>query len=669
MKTTLLSMMLLLGMHHAIAQNCIATITPGGPTTFCAGDSVKLSANNGINTWTQKANFAGTKRFGTTAFSIGNKGYMGTGADVSGNRKDFWEYNPVTNAWTQKADFVTNRVWAVGFSIGNKGYVGTGVEYDFNYKNDFWEYDPATNAWTQKANFAGIARRHAAAFSIGNKGYIGTGVTNATPVVSDFWEYDPALDTWTQKANFGGGMRWAATGFSIANKGYITTGRAGTGSGGDFEKDLWAYDPSTNTWTKKADFGGTARIRAVSFSIGNKGYLGTGYDYSLKKDFWEYNPATDVWTQKLDFGGNARDFAFGFSIGGKGYIGTGDEFNGVYDNDLWEYNPGSTYLWSTGATSLSIVATIPGTYTVSVTDAAGCFATSDPVDVVVHEKPVLKVSDINVSNTSNECGALVSLPSGVSVVGNPDPVVTYTIGRKVITSPYVFEVGSTLVHVIATNECGTNKKELVVRVVDNQPPIIRCKPDATRIVRSAVYQIQGHEFDAYASDNCRRPSLVYSLNGATVLGCSPKNTSLEKEHLKIGTTIITWKATDQNNNISTCITRVTIVHKKNHFASRDEHNEDDHGLNNVVSDIEQTVLTARVVPNPSSNYFRIQFSGKSNERISIRAVDVNGKIVESKNNIPPHSSIEIGSGYHGGTYILEVLQGNEKRTVTLIKRQ
>ena len=44
--------------------------------------------------------------------------------------------------------------------------------------------------------------------------------------------------------------------------------------------DFWEYDPSTNTWTQKADFGGTARNWAVGFSIGNKGYIGTGYDLS-----------------------------------------------------------------------------------------------------------------------------------------------------------------------------------------------------------------------------------------------------------------------------------------------------------------------------------------------------------------------------------------------------
>ena len=40
---------------------------------------------------------------------------------------------------------------------------------------DFWEYDPVANTWTQKADFGGAARDSAVGFSIGSKGYIGTG--------------------------------------------------------------------------------------------------------------------------------------------------------------------------------------------------------------------------------------------------------------------------------------------------------------------------------------------------------------------------------------------------------------------------------------------------------------------------------------------------------------
>ena len=57
---------------------------------------------------------------------------------------------------------------AVGFSIGSKGYLGTGDSGPYN--KDFWEFDPLINSWTQKADFAGTARSYAVGFSIGAKG-------------------------------------------------------------------------------------------------------------------------------------------------------------------------------------------------------------------------------------------------------------------------------------------------------------------------------------------------------------------------------------------------------------------------------------------------------------------------------------------------------------------
>jgi hypothetical protein len=68
--------------------------------------------------------------------SIG-KGYIGTGLD-SYYTQDFWEWDQATDTWTQKTNFAgIPRGYAVGFSIGNKGYVGTG-----RLEKDFWEFDP-----------------------------------------------------------------------------------------------------------------------------------------------------------------------------------------------------------------------------------------------------------------------------------------------------------------------------------------------------------------------------------------------------------------------------------------------------------------------------------------------------------------------------------------------
>ena len=294
----------------------------------------------GVGIWTQKADFGGEARSDAVGFSIGNKGYIGTGRNYYGYDiyyKDFWEYDPSTNTWTQKADFGgIARFGAVGFSIGNKAYIGTGYSSYSGFCGDFWEYNPSTNTWTRKADFGGEARAYAVGFSIGNKGYIGTGYSSYSGFCGDFWEYDPSTNTWTQKADFGGGVRQSAVGFSIGIKGYIGTGYDGSG----YFKDFWEYDPSTNTWTQKADFGGIARFWAVGFSIGNKGYISTGYGLGSCKDFWEYDPSTNTWTQKADFGGAERFGAVGFSIGTKGYIGTGYDSNYDCLKDFWEYDPG-----------------------------------------------------------------------------------------------------------------------------------------------------------------------------------------------------------------------------------------------------------------------------------------------------------------------------------------
>src|SRR2546425_525264 len=126
MKHALLLLISVCELQYGISQPCTASITPSGATTFCAGDSVVLSADTAGNTWTQKANFGGTAREGPTGFSIGTKGYIGMGWD--GNfRKDFWQYNPSTNTWAAKTSFGgTGRYYGIGFSIGTKGYMGMG---------------------------------------------------------------------------------------------------------------------------------------------------------------------------------------------------------------------------------------------------------------------------------------------------------------------------------------------------------------------------------------------------------------------------------------------------------------------------------------------------------------------------------------------------------------
>jgi hypothetical protein len=180
-------------------------------------------------------------------------------------------------------------MWAVGFSIGDKGYIGTGTNSGGEFRKDFYEYDPATDTWTQKANVGGEKRAEAVGFSIGNKGYIGTGAVETTGFTNDFWEYDPATDTWTEKAEFPGEGINAAVGFGIGSKGYIGTGLKFVGGP---VNSFWEYDQPTDTWTEKDTLPASERQYAVGFSMNGKGYIGTGVRVNnvYLNDFWEYTP-------------------------------------------------------------------------------------------------------------------------------------------------------------------------------------------------------------------------------------------------------------------------------------------------------------------------------------------------------------------------------------------
>ncbi len=307
--------------------------------TSCDGGEEEQLVGN----WVELSDLDGLPRTDAAGFSIGNKGYVGTGYDGEDRLNDFWEYDPGRNAWTQKADLPgAARSSAVGFASDSKGYIGTGYD-GRNRLKDFWEYDPSSNTWTQKADFGGTARYGAVAFAINNKGYVGTG--NDGSYMKDNWEYDPSADTWTQKTSIGGSKRQDAASFTVNGKGYILTGQ----DNGAYQSDLWEYDPAADLWTKKRaitnvsdetyddQYTSIPGVGKVGFSIGTKGYLATG-GQTTGIDVWEYNPATDLWTEKTSFEGSTRQDGVAFTIGNRGYVTTGRS-GSFYFDDIWALDP------------------------------------------------------------------------------------------------------------------------------------------------------------------------------------------------------------------------------------------------------------------------------------------------------------------------------------------
>lgn len=314
--------------------------------------------------WTQKANMPAVARHRTVAFTIGNKGYMGLGHYNSGPEgntylEDLWEYDPVNDSWTQKANFGGgHRYHAVGVGYKNVAFVGTGRDQtnppnqSYTLETDWWKFDPISNTWTLMAPMPGVGRRGAVAFLIDSLIFVGTGQTSGG-YTDDFFAYDAENDQWlTGVPSFPGGQRTSAIAFSIDNKGYVGTGGIGCG-----DNLFYEYKRATNQWVQRANVGGPIRNEAYAFAVNGKGYVLTGDNCSSGtnyKDVWEYDPNTDTWTELMEFPGSARRYMNGFVIGERVFCGSGT--SGVNYNDLWEFDPNMAYasIWEPNKNTINL---------------------------------------------------------------------------------------------------------------------------------------------------------------------------------------------------------------------------------------------------------------------------------------------------------------------------
>lgn len=302
---------------------------------------VFTASNASAAGWVQQTDFGGVARHRTTMLTLGNKIYAGlghyNGAGINVLFDDWWEFDPATSAWSQKADYGGGLCYhAAGFAIDDIGYVGTGRVPSTALVKDFFKYEPMTNTWTQLTDFPGTGRRGAVAFSVYGYGYMGTGTGS-----SDFYRYDPATDNWIQIASLPGGARMSGVAFSIGGYGYAGTGYAGGWSSADFYK----YNPALNQWVQIQDVGNDpiegliTRMEGSGFALNGKGYVLTGDNISSGtnyKDMWELDANTDTWTRIDDFDGSARRYLSAATLNGVAYVGLGT--NGTNFKDFWKFD-------------------------------------------------------------------------------------------------------------------------------------------------------------------------------------------------------------------------------------------------------------------------------------------------------------------------------------------
>ena len=119
-----------------------------------------------------------------------------------------------------------------------------------------------------------------------------------------------------------------------------------------------------------------------------------------------------------------------------------------------------------------------------------------------------------------------------------------------------------------------------------------------------------------------------------------------------------------SNNASLAdATGVVIIHNSSPAPTTVE------GKKPISNEMENVVteLVVKAIPNPSSHYFTVFINGNSYSPIKIRVLDALGRTVETGSMPASGNILRIGERYRQGFYYLEVVQGNERRIVKLIK--
>ena len=203
----------------------------------------------------------------------------------------------MTDTWTKKADMPTARGCTSTCVVNGKIYVIDGEKG--NQPISIVEvYDPATDTWSEQTElptqryWLSTSVVDGTIYVIGGNAGPGGGWTHLNTVEA----YDPSTDTWTRKADMPTGRSFSST-CVVDGKIYVIGGAMPGKSA------VEAYDPETDTWTRKAPTP-TARYLLGTSVVGGKIYAIRGWRHSAQGPLYSavevYDPETDTWTKGVD---------------------------------------------------------------------------------------------------------------------------------------------------------------------------------------------------------------------------------------------------------------------------------------------------------------------------------------------------------------------------------
>jgi hypothetical protein len=240
-------------------------------------------------------------------------------------------------------------------------------------------------------------------------------------------------------------------------------------------------------------------------------------------------------------------------------------------------NPGSTYLWSSGATTQTIIVSVSGTYFVTVTNANGC-SSSDTINVNFNAGPI-----VDLGNDITQCGGTVTLDAG-------NPGSTYLWNTNATTQTITVNTSGSY-SVTVTNSSGCTGTDFVNVTINPLPTVNGSATTTTVCLNDAAVALTGTPV------------------GGTWSGTGVTGSSFNPTTAGVGSHTATYTYTDSLG----CTNTASVVFTVNSCASVAEAN-----LASGVS----------VFPNPNNGIFTISVNASIGE-MQIEISDMEGRLVYS----------------------------------------
>ncbi len=237
------------------------------------------------------------------AFCVETENYVFVGGGRTSMDSTFssesWVLDRSNDQWSQVADIPFDETHSrSAFAIEDDLYVLVNKQLVL--------YDLSSNSWTDRAFYPGNGTHEVTAIGYYGFGYAGCGARlNPNHSERDFFQYDPEKDEWIRKNDFLGFHRRACSSFAYDGKIYFALGRCHNVtrslsfedpmSNPQYLRDIFAYDISTNEWTKVSLFPDD-EIKSADLipclQKENLVYFLGGFNGSHHQNLWEYDIIT-----------------------------------------------------------------------------------------------------------------------------------------------------------------------------------------------------------------------------------------------------------------------------------------------------------------------------------------------------------------------------------------